>query len=260
MRGTATDVQARRRRRWNESQRKIAMYILPINIIALGVYLYCQSMIYGANRTLAMGHDKGLYYAGVFLQTYWGYIVIRDFLLTVQFFIKGHQQAFAAVIALHYLMSCLDNLFLTGLTIWATIEVNSSGAEDYAKAPEESGLPIFVKITILNVIMGYIYVCSHVCAFPIGLWIVSRNPQQFGFRRGEDLNDDELDMLGDTVYAEQIRSQRREAASRAMSNLTMGGFTSVASGLVKADNDANCVICCDLFTEEDDDVTELECD
>ena len=45
-----------------------------------------------------------------------------------------------------------------------------------------------------------------------------------------------------------------------MSNLSMGNFTTVASGIVKANDDANCVICCVNFTEEDDDVTELECD
>ena len=203
MRGRAAEVvQARRQRRWNESQSRIALYIFPINLIAIGICIYCANIVSSVERDLATGTSKGLFLAGVFMQSYWCYIVMRDTVLTVSHFAKGHRQAFAAVIALHYLMSCLDNLLLTGLMIWGTVEINSSGADDFAKADESTGLPLFLKVTILNIVMAYIYVCSHVCAFPIGLCIIARNPEQYGMRRAEDLNDDELDMLGDSHYAE----------------------------------------------------------
>ena len=45
-----------------------------------------------------------------------------------------------------------------------------------------------------------------------------------------------------------------------MQSLSVGNFTTVASQMVKADNGANCVICQEFFTEQDDDVTELRCD
>ena len=65
--------------------------------------------------------------------------------------------------------------------------------------------------------------------------------------------------MNDPESAERIRAQRRERADRAMNNLSMGNFTTVASSYVKEDEDASCVICCANFGE-DDEVTELECD
>ena len=108
--------------------------------------------------------------------------------------------------------------------------------------------------------MAYLYVCSHICAVPITFCIVALNPHRFGLRRAEDLDDDELEMMGDAAFTERIREQRREQAQRAMSNLTMGNFQSVAGQIVKEDEDASCVICQEYFTERDDDVIELECD
>ena len=83
-------------------------------------------------------------------------------------------------------------------------------------------------MTTLNVVMAYLYVCSHICAVPVTLCIVAMNPTRFGLRRAEDLDDDELEMMGDAAFTERIREQRREQAQRAMSNLTMGNFQNVA--------------------------------
>jgi len=37
-----------------------------------------------------------------------------------------------------------------------------------------------------------------------------------------------------------------------MSNLSVGNFTTVASTMVKSDEETNCVICCASFAPEDD--------
>ena len=51
--------------------------------------------------------------------------------------------------------------------------------------------------------MAYIYVISHVCACPISICIIARDPERFGvrFRRPEDMDDDELDALNNEELA-----------------------------------------------------------
>ena len=186
MRGNASEViQARRQRRFNEAQTKICLWIFPINLIAIIFCVFCAHSVFSADKTLALESSKSLFYAGTFLQSYWCYIVMRDSFLTLSNFIRGHRQAFAATLALHYLMACLDNLLLTGLMIWGTIAVNSTEASDFSNSPETTGLSRFLVVTTLNVVMAYIYVCSHVCAFPISLCIIARNPERFGFRSAD---------------------------------------------------------------------------
>ena len=145
--------------------------------------------------------------------------------------------------------------------IWSTIALSSEEADAFSDAPEDTGLPKFRAITTLNVVMAYLYVIVHVCACPIGIYIVARDPESFGIRvrRPEEMNDDELDALGDSAQANRIRALRRDQADRAMNNLSMGNFTNVASQMVKDDEEAQCVICYDKFTHDDDQVTELEC-
>ena len=129
---------------------------------------------------------------------------MRDTMLTLSHFLKGHQQAFAIVILAHYFMSCLDNFLLTGLTIWGTIALNSSEAAEFSKSPESTGLSLFIVVTTFNVVVAYLYVCTHICALPITLCCIARDPDRFiaRLRDPEELNDDDLDLLDDPEYAE----------------------------------------------------------
>lgn len=71
------------------------------------------------------------------LQGYFIYIVLRDFLITLNVFIRGGSsnsrpnEAIIAVVLIHYFMSCLDNLVLSGLAIWGGIALNSLEAVEY---------------------------------------------------------------------------------------------------------------------------------
>lgn len=103
-------------------------------------------------------------------------------MIALRQFCRGNQEAFVLTVILHYVTSCLDNILLTGLTIWATIALKSEQADEYAKAAEETGLGAFLTVTTVNVVMAYIYICSHICALPIGSLIVSRDPERFGLR------------------------------------------------------------------------------
>ena len=96
-----------------------------MNLLAIIGCFFCAYRIFNVDKELALDKGKALYYAGGSLQSYYIYIVLRDSLLTLSHFIRGHQMAFAIVILAHYFMSCLDNLLLTGLTIWGTVALNS---------------------------------------------------------------------------------------------------------------------------------------
>ena len=159
--------------------------------------MVCAFKVYTVDKVLAQEQSKSIFFAGMFLQSYWIYIVFRDILITLNSFIRGRNEAFALVIALHYVTSCLDNLLMGGLLIWSSISLGMNEATGYAEAPDETGMPAFLTVLTINVIIGYLYVCSHICACPITIFIVSRDPQRYGFamRRAEDLDDDELDLL-----------------------------------------------------------------
>ena len=161
------------------------------------IVFICAHSLYQVDKADAKEKGKHIYYAGTVIQGYFLYIVIRDVIITLNHFIKGHRSAFAIVIFAHYFISCLDNLLLTGVTIWGTIALNSDEAEVFSSSPEKTGLPNFISVTTFNVVMAYIYVIVHVCACPISIFIVARDPERFGIRvrRAEDLDDDELNLM-----------------------------------------------------------------
>ena len=175
------------------------MWIFPVNVLSIIGCFFCAYRIFNVDKQLAIETGKSLYYAGSSLQSYFIYIVMRDTMLTLSHFARGHQQAFAIVILAHYFMSCLDNLLLTGLTIWGTVALNGSQAAEFSKSPEATGLSMFIVVTTFNVVMAYIYVCAHVCAFPITLCCIARDPERFivRLRNPEELNDEDLDLLDD---------------------------------------------------------------
>ena len=100
----------------------------------------CSYAVMNIDEASAKEKSKPLYYAGNVIQGYWMYIVMRDVLITANHFIRGHQQAFAIVIVSHYFLSCLDNIFMTGIMIWATVALSSEEAKLYEEAPESERL------------------------------------------------------------------------------------------------------------------------
>lgn len=137
--------------------------------------------IFSANREIAITHSKSLYYCGVILQSYFIYIVVRDVLITINIFKRGSgnaDEALIAVVLIHYFSACLDNLVISGFAIWGTISLNSLEAAEFENADVETGLPAFVTITTLNVVMAILYACSHVFALPIAVCIMSCFPDR----------------------------------------------------------------------------------
>ena len=142
------------------------------------------------------------------MQGYWLYIVMRDNLITLTHFTRDDRSAFAVVLIAHYFLSCFDNLIMSGITIWATYALSEPETSDFAFQEEASGMPKFLAVTTLNVVMAYLYVFAHVVACPITICLVARNPEAYGMsvRQPEEWDDDQLDSFHNQEYAEQIRA------------------------------------------------------
>ncbi len=168
MQGRASDVlQMRRQRRLSEMQMSLLKFIVPINVIAVLAVLFCAIVTFTADRYAAIEKSKSIFYAATFLQSYWVYIVCRDLLITINFFIRGQglgRDVVLAVLVVHFFSSCIDNLALSGLTIWSTVAIHSDEAKLFTEADQSTGLPTFMKVMTFNATMGYIYVLSHILA------------------------------------------------------------------------------------------------
>ena len=93
-------------------------------------------------------------------------------LITLNMFLRGRNRGtpseiIMAVVLIHYFSACLDNLVMTGLGIWGAIALNSDAADEFADADPETGLPAFITVTTVNVVMALLYACSHILALPI---------------------------------------------------------------------------------------------
>lgn len=76
--------------------------------------------------------------------------------------------------------------------------------------------------------------------------IITFSPARFGFgpRNFDDTTWLEDDLDENSFLASTIRQRRKEEAAKAMSHLTVGAFSTVASTMVKEGEDAAaCVIC-----------------
>ena len=157
----------RRERRLTEMQKALCKWILPINILALCVLTYCAMTTFSVDRTTAIEKSKSIFYAGIFLQSYWIYIVLRDLMITINFFARGQglgTDVVLAVLVVHFFSACIDLLVLSGLSIWSSVAINSDEAKLFVDAPSETGMPSFVKIMSLNATMGIVYVLAHLFA------------------------------------------------------------------------------------------------
>ncbi len=157
----------RRDRRLSEMQKALCKFIVPINLIAFVAMIFCAIVTFSVDKEKAKEKSKSIFYAGAFLQSYWVYIVLRDVLITTNFFVRGQglgRDVVLAVLVVHFFSSCIDNLALLGLSIWSTVALNSDEIKLFMEADESTGMPNFLKVMTLNTWMGYLYVIAHVFA------------------------------------------------------------------------------------------------
>ena len=67
------------------------MWIFPVNVLSIIGCFFCAYRIFSVDKQLAIETSKSLYYAGSSLQSYFIYIVMRDTMLTLSHFARGHQ-------------------------------------------------------------------------------------------------------------------------------------------------------------------------
>ena len=97
---------------------QIIKYIFPVQVLVTVIILISSVKTFSVDRHVAMEEYKSLYLAGVSLQAYLIFVVVRDYLISIGYFMRKDRDAFILVILTHYFASCLDNLLMGILLFW----------------------------------------------------------------------------------------------------------------------------------------------
>ena len=114
------------------------------------------------------------------MQGYFIYVVLRDLMLTLSNFVRGRRESFAYVIAMHYSLSCLDNIFMTGIAIWTLVAYGQADKTNFHDAAPETGLPNFLAVVTVNMAIAFLYILTHVCILPVMILIIAMRPERYG--------------------------------------------------------------------------------
>lgn len=150
---------------------------------------------------------------------------------------------------------------LLGFTIWGTIAMNSSAADECRNLDESAGCGAFLTALKVNVIVAYIYIVGH-CCLPGPCLLVHFFSQNMGLasrRRRPFERDDSFDRYDRDDFDDRLDEERNANRPNPMEGLSMGAFADVAGSIVKVEEDFCCCFCLEVFAESDD-VTELKCD
>ena len=154
---------------------QIIKYIFPVQFLVTVIVVMTSIKTFPVDRHIAMEEYKSLYLAGVCLQAYLLFVVVRDYLISIGYFMRKDRDAFILVLLTHYFASCLDNLLMSVLLLWTSASLYSSPEtlNDETVCP---GGATFVLGTIVNVILAQAFVVTHVVALPIFMCCMKRKP------------------------------------------------------------------------------------
>ena len=180
-------------------------------------------------------------------------------IITLKDFCKGDIGEDMKHIAQYFLYCCCNNAVLLGLTIWGTIALNSSAADECRNLDESAGCGAFLTALKVNVIVAYVYTIGH-CCLPgpcLFFYELSQTGGRASRYRGRG-GDDSFERF-DSADFDGADEERNANRPNPMEGLTIGAFADVAGSVVKEREDFCCCFCLDVFVDSDD-VTELKCD
>jgi len=155
----------------NRSQKLIARCFFPVLAIA-GLFIAVSAIYtFGTDKESAKAVSKNCYFAGVSIQGYFIFIVLRDVFISVKMFYRGRRDAFFITLFTHYFVSCIDNFLLGILMLWGSAALASDEADIFAEA-----FGTFHALLTSNVLLAYVYVVSHCCALPVILCVLACKP------------------------------------------------------------------------------------
>ena len=113
--------------------------------------------------------DEGLYLAGVCLQGYFLFIVLREMVITATHFAKGERNSVRSVLTTHFYLAFLDILILGSFSLWALPCCGSRSAEDDVGIlePVSEQAETFMKVTLVNTVLAFGYIAAHCCSLPL---------------------------------------------------------------------------------------------
>ena len=126
---------------------------------------FCSLKVFLADKdVIANQLSERLYTAGLALQIWFILMLFRDCLTTfVSCCRKNDANNIFKALVTHLICSCLDNGVLGAFTIWTTVVITKVSAED---CDDDAACLGFYKATKANLIIGYLYIFTHVCCFP----------------------------------------------------------------------------------------------
>lgn len=153
------------------SQRSIAKCFFPVLGIAAIFLSVSAFFTFGTDKEAAKAVSKTCYYAGVSIQGYFIYIVLRDVFISLKMFYRGRRDVFFVALFTHYFAACIDNFLLGIMMIWGSCALASDEASTFAES-----FSIFHSFMTVNVILAYVYVLSHCCVLPVIFCVLACKP------------------------------------------------------------------------------------
>ena len=114
------------------SQRSIAKCCFPVLAAAILFLFVSGFCTFRTDKDAAKEVSKNCYYAGVSIQCYFIYIVVRDVFIGVKMFYRGRRDAFFVLIFIHYFAACIDTFLLGIMMIWGSYALASDEAITFA--------------------------------------------------------------------------------------------------------------------------------
>lgn len=237
---------------------QVCKLICPFILVAATFVSICSFCVFSVDSEAIKSLDgSSVYPAALTLQIWYLLMLTREILSTLAALCNSnYDQAFYIVPLTHAMCCCLDIFVMLGFLIWATAVVDTTLIEQCKELPDETGVASFIKATRANIVIGWLYLILHCCACPIFICMLTCCDyfpawlNTSGARHTRSSRDSEDDYVG--------QADREQQARNPMEGLHIGSFGSLASSMVKIDDEFTCAICITAFGS-DDDVTELTC-
>ena len=138
----------------SQNRCRISLFVIPVLAIAIGYVVTTTIFTFMVDKS---NTSDELVTSGVTLQCIYLYLVVREIMITCYDCARGRMFDYKLRYLRYTALCCLDGCLVLGITIWTTVMLTGEECD--------SGCENFKKVTLSNVIVGYIYYCL-ICCLP----------------------------------------------------------------------------------------------